>query len=50
MKIINAGYEIMQPLGGMAILKHVERIGQVCFTKVKKKLLTIVGYLCKNAH
>lgn len=31
MKIINAGYEILTPLDGAAILKHIERIGRVCY-------------------
>jgi thymidylate synthase (FAD) len=31
MKIIKAGYEIMTPIDGMEVLKHIERIGRVCY-------------------
>lgn len=31
MRSINAGYEILTPLDGAAILKHIERIGRVCY-------------------
>jgi thymidylate synthase (FAD) len=31
MKIIKAGYEILTPLDGAEILKHIERIGRVCY-------------------
>lgn len=31
MKIIKAGYEILSPINGIEILKHIERIGRVCY-------------------
>jgi thymidylate synthase (FAD) len=31
MKTIKAGYEILTPIDGMAVLKHIERIGRVCY-------------------
>jgi thymidylate synthase (FAD) len=31
MKVINAGFELLTPLDGATILKHIERIGRVCY-------------------
>lgn len=31
MRIVTPGYEILAELDGMAILKHIERIGRVCY-------------------
>ena len=31
MKIVNASFELRTPLNGMEILKHIERIGRVCY-------------------
>lgn len=36
MKIIKAGYEIMTPLDGAEILKHIERCGRVCYKSEDK--------------
>ena len=36
MKTINAGYEILTPLDGSAILKHIEQIGRVCYKSEDK--------------
>lgn len=36
MKIIKAGFEILTPLDGAAILKHLERIGRVCYKSEEK--------------
>lgn len=31
MKIVKAGYEILTPIDGKSILKHIERCGRVCY-------------------
>lgn len=36
MKIIKAGYQIMTPMNGMVILKHIERCGRVCYKSEDK--------------
>jgi thymidylate synthase (FAD) len=36
MQIIKAGYEILTPLDGAAVLKHIERIGRVCYKSEDK--------------
>jgi len=36
MKIIKAGYEIISPIDGMEILKHIEQIGRVCYKSEDK--------------
>jgi Thymidylate synthase complementing protein. len=36
MKIIKAGYEILSPIDGLEILKHIERIGRVCYKSEDK--------------
>lgn len=36
MKIIKAGYEILTNLDGLEILKHIERIGRVCYKSEDK--------------
>ena len=36
MKIIEAGYEILTALDGLEILKHIERIGRVCYKSEDK--------------
>lgn len=36
MKIINAGYEIISPLNGEQILKHIELCGRVCYKSEDK--------------
>lgn len=36
MQIIKAGYEIMDPLDGRAILQKIEKIGRVCYKSEDK--------------
>lgn len=36
MKIINAGYEIITPIKGAEVLKHIERCGRVCYKSEDK--------------
>lgn len=36
MKVIEPGYEILTPLDGNAILKHIERCGRVCYKSEDK--------------
>jgi thymidylate synthase (FAD) len=36
MKIVKAGFEILTPLDGAEILKHIERIGRVCYKSEDK--------------
>ena len=36
MKIINAGYKIITPIDGAAILKRIEQCGRVCYKSENK--------------
>ena len=36
MKIVNAGFEIMDPLNGEEILKKIERVARVCYKSEDK--------------
>ena len=54
MKIIDPGFEILTPLDGDAILKHIERCGRVCY-KSEDKIMPdsaekFVGGLIKSGH
>lgn len=54
MKIIKAGYEILTNLDGLEILKHIERIGRVCYKSEDKitddSCLTFVKMLLDRGH
>ena len=43
MKIIKAGYEILTPINGQEILKHIELIGRVCYKSEDR----ITEYSCR---
>ena len=54
MRIINAGYEIMTPIDGLEILKHIERCGRVCYKSEDKitdgSRLKFVADIIKRGH
>lgn len=54
MKIIKAGYEILTNLNGLEILKHIERIGRVCYKSEDKitddSCLAFVKMLLDRGH
>ncbi|MCX4355388.1 MAG: FAD-dependent thymidylate synthase [Oscillospiraceae bacterium] len=54
MKIIKAGYEILTNLDGLEILKHIERIGRVCYKSEDKitdnSCLDFVKMLLDRGH
>jgi len=54
MKIIEAGYEILTPIDGLNILKHIERIGRVCYKSEDKitddSSLSFVKMLINRGH
>lgn len=54
MKIIKAGYEILTALNGLEILKHIERIGRVCYKSEDKitddSCLAFVKMLLDRGH
>lgn len=35
MRIVDAGYEILDPLNGEEILKKIERVARVCYKNVQ---------------
>lgn len=54
MKVINASYEIMSPINGMEVLKHIERIGRVCYKSEDKitddSCIAFIKMLIKRGH
>lgn len=42
MKIVDAGYEIFDPIDGSNTLKKIERVATECVIRVRIKLLQIV--------
>ena len=54
MKVIKAGYEILTNLDGLEILKHIERIGRVCYKSEDKitddSCLAFVKMLLDRGH
>lgn len=54
MKIIKAGYEILTAIDGLGILKHIERIGRVCYKSEDKitddSCVAFVKRLIANGH
>jgi thymidylate synthase (FAD) len=54
MKIVKAGFEILTPLDGAEILKHIERIGRVCYKSEDKitegSAEKFVAMLIKRGH
>ncbi len=54
MKIVKAGYEILTNLDGLEILKHIERIGRVCYKSENKitddSCLAFVKMLLDRGH
>lgn len=54
MKIIKAGYEILTPIDGLEVLKHIERIGRVCYKSEDKitedSCLAFIKMLIKRGH
>ena len=54
MKIIKAGYEILTPLDGLAILKHIESVGRVCYKSENKitdeSCIPFVKMLIERGH
>jgi thymidylate synthase (FAD) len=54
MKIVKAGYEILTPLNGAEILKHIELIGRVCYKSEDKiteeSAPKFVAMLIKRGH
>lgn len=48
MNIINAGYEIMTPINGSEILKHIEKCGRVCYKSEDKITEDSAQIFCKN--
>jgi thymidylate synthase (FAD) len=36
MKIVQAGYEILTDIDGLTVLKHIERVGRVCYKSENK--------------
>lgn len=54
MKIVKAGHEILTPLNGMEILKHIERCGRVCYKSEEKitddSCVQFVKSILKRGH
>jgi thymidylate synthase (FAD) len=54
MNIINAGYEIMSPINGMEILKHIEKCGRVCYKSEDKitdeSCIAFIKNVLKRGH
>lgn len=54
MQVIKAGYEIMDPLNGMEILKKIEQVARVCYKSEDKitegSAVKMVRALIKNNH
>ena len=54
MKIVEADYEILTELDGMAILRHIERIGRVCYKSEDRitgdSCITFVAMLIERGH
>ena len=54
MRIIKASYEILSPIDGAAILKHIERCGRVCYKSEDKitddSAEKFVGMIANNNH
>jgi len=54
MKIIKPGYEILTPLDGTAVLKHIERVGRVCYKSedriTEDSCLSFVKMLISRGH
>lgn len=54
MKIIKPGYEILTPINGVEILKHIEACGRVCYKSehkiTKDSYLSFVKGLIKRGH
>lgn len=54
MKIVNAGFEILDPLNGDAILKKIERVARVCYKSEEKikdgSAEKMVRVLIKSGH
>jgi len=56
MKIVDASYEILTPINGVEILKHIEKIARTCYksedliTKDGESAKKIVGNLIKMGH
>jgi thymidylate synthase (FAD) len=54
MRVVNAGFEIMTPLDGKSILKHIERCGRVCYKSEEKitedSCAKFVSNIIKRGH
>ena len=54
MKIISPSFEILTPLDGQAILKHIELCGRVCYKSEDKitdtSATTFVASIIKRGH
>ena len=54
MKIISPSFEILTPLDGQAILKHIELCGRVCYKSEDKitdtSAATFVANIIKRGH
>lgn len=54
MKIISPGFEILTPLDGQAVLKHIELCGRVCYKSENKitdtSATTFVANIIKRGH
>lgn len=54
MKIVDAGYTILTPIDGLLILKHIERIGRVCYKSENKitddSCVSFVKMLIERGH
>ena len=54
MKIISPGFEILTPLDGQAVLKHIEMCGRVCYKSEDKitgtSAATFVANIIKRGH
>ena len=54
MNLVKAGYEILTPIDGMAILKHLEMIARVCYKSEDKitdeSCLKFIGMLINRGH
>lgn len=54
MKIIKPSFEIMTPINGLEILKHIERCGRVCYKSEDRitddSCIKFVGNIIKRGH
>lgn len=54
MKIISPSFEILTPLDGQAVLKHIEMCGRVCYKSEDKitgtSAATFVANIIKRGH